>query len=123
MYKVRLNTRQRSAPPEVAARVSLQNASTLGWDRYVGRRGTIIGMRRPRSQHHDEPNQFARRQGGTAVVTCQRGHGVLDGPALPGLSANTAHHHQRRVSPTGLSAACKSMVFFKHRSAADKRYS
>ena len=73
MYKVRLNTRQRSAPPEVAARVSLQNASTLGWDRYVGRRGTIIGMRRPRSQHHDDPNQSARRQGGTAVVTRQRG--------------------------------------------------
>jgi transketolase len=45
MYKIRLNTRQRAAPPEVAARVSLQNASTVGWDRYVGRRGTNIGMR------------------------------------------------------------------------------
>lgn len=57
------------------------------------------------------------------LVTAYTPHGVLDGLAKPGLPANTAHHHQCRVSPTGLSAACKSMVFFKHRSAAGKRYS
>ena len=32
-------------PPEVAARVSVEAASPLGWERYVGQRGTIIGMR------------------------------------------------------------------------------
>ncbi|MDM0104939.1 transketolase [Variovorax sp. J22R24] len=32
-------------PPSVEARVSVEEASPLGWERYVGRRGTIIGMR------------------------------------------------------------------------------
>jgi transketolase len=31
-------------PPEVAARVSVEEASTLGWDRYVGPQGARIGM-------------------------------------------------------------------------------
>ena len=31
-------------PPEIAARVSVEQASVLGWDRYVGRMGAIIGM-------------------------------------------------------------------------------
>jgi transketolase len=31
-------------PPEITARVSIEEASTLGWDRYVGTRGRIIGM-------------------------------------------------------------------------------
>ncbi len=32
-------------PPEVTARVSVEQAATLGWERYVGTTGTIIGMR------------------------------------------------------------------------------
>ena len=32
-------------PPAVTARVSVEQASTFGWDRYVGLYGTIIGMR------------------------------------------------------------------------------
>ncbi|HEX7436180.1 MAG TPA: transketolase C-terminal domain-containing protein, partial [Caldimonas sp.] len=32
-------------PNDVAARVSVEAASPLGWERYVGRRGAIIGMR------------------------------------------------------------------------------
>ncbi|VTU19130.1 transketolase [Variovorax sp. PBL-E5] len=32
-------------PPGVAARVSVEAASPLGWERYVGQRGAIIGMR------------------------------------------------------------------------------
>ena len=32
-------------PPAVAARVSVEAAAMLGWERYVGRSGTIIGMR------------------------------------------------------------------------------
>ncbi len=31
-------------PPSVTARVSVEEASTLGWDRYVGLEGTKIGM-------------------------------------------------------------------------------
>ena len=32
-------------PPGVTARVSVEQASTLGWDRYVGLTGRSIGMR------------------------------------------------------------------------------
>jgi len=32
-------------PPEVTARVSVEQASTMGWDRYVGPKGRTIGMR------------------------------------------------------------------------------
>jgi transketolase len=31
-------------PPAVTARVSIEQASTLGWDRYVGPTGTMVGM-------------------------------------------------------------------------------
>jgi transketolase len=31
-------------PPSVTARVAIEQASTLGWDRYVGPNGTVIGM-------------------------------------------------------------------------------
>ncbi len=31
-------------PPEVTARVAIEEASTLGWERYVGATGTIVGM-------------------------------------------------------------------------------
>ena len=31
-------------PPEVTARVSVEQASTFGWERYVGPSGTMIGM-------------------------------------------------------------------------------
>ncbi|HXW75887.1 MAG TPA: transketolase [Candidatus Eremiobacteraceae bacterium] len=33
-------------PPAVTARVAVEAASTLGWERYVGDRGSIIGMHR-----------------------------------------------------------------------------
>jgi transketolase len=32
-------------PPKVTARVAVEQASTFGWERYVGTRGRIIGMR------------------------------------------------------------------------------
>ncbi|HKA67320.1 MAG TPA: transketolase C-terminal domain-containing protein, partial [Solirubrobacterales bacterium] len=32
-------------PPAVTARVAIEEASTLGWERYVGSDGAIIGMR------------------------------------------------------------------------------
>ena len=31
-------------PPDVEARVAVEQASTLGWDRYVGTRGAVVGM-------------------------------------------------------------------------------
>jgi transketolase len=31
-------------PPDVKARVAVEQASTLGWERYVGTSGRIIGM-------------------------------------------------------------------------------
>jgi transketolase len=31
-------------PPEITARIAIEQGSTLGWDRYVGSRGHIIGM-------------------------------------------------------------------------------
>jgi transketolase len=31
-------------PPSVKARIAIEQASTLGWDRYVGDGGAVIGM-------------------------------------------------------------------------------
>ena len=35
----------RVLPPQVTARVAVEQASTFGWERYVGRSGRIIGMK------------------------------------------------------------------------------
>jgi transketolase len=32
-------------PPDVTARVAIEQASTFGWERYIGTAGRIIGMR------------------------------------------------------------------------------
>ena len=37
-------SRKRS-PPQEGARISIEQASTLGWERYVGDSGRIIGMK------------------------------------------------------------------------------
>jgi transketolase len=36
--------RESVLPPAVKARISIEEASTLGWDRYVGSEGQVIGM-------------------------------------------------------------------------------
>ena len=36
--------RDQVLPPEITARVAVEQAAVLGWDRYAGPRGTIIGM-------------------------------------------------------------------------------
>ncbi|HTB23626.1 MAG TPA: transketolase [bacterium] len=36
--------RDKVLPPEVTARVAVEQASTLGWDRYVGLKGKVVGM-------------------------------------------------------------------------------
>ena len=38
------STATRSCRPRSTARISIEEASTLGWDRYVGPEGTMIGM-------------------------------------------------------------------------------
>jgi transketolase len=40
-----LEYRESVLPPDVTARVSVEEAATFGWDRYVGPQGTILGMR------------------------------------------------------------------------------
>jgi transketolase len=37
--------RESVLPPEVTARVAVEQGSVLGWDRYVGPRGEVIGMK------------------------------------------------------------------------------
>ena len=37
--------RDRVLPPSVSARVAIEQASTFGWERYVGNQGRIIGMK------------------------------------------------------------------------------
>src|SRR5271166_1441567 len=37
--------RDQVLPPSVRARVAVEEASTLGWDRYVGDGGAVVGMR------------------------------------------------------------------------------
>ena len=37
--------RERVLPSKVKARVAIEQASTFGWERYVGESGRIIGMR------------------------------------------------------------------------------
>jgi transketolase len=32
-------------PPSLVARVAVEQASTFGWERYIGRRGRMIGMK------------------------------------------------------------------------------
>jgi len=31
-------------PPDITARVAVEQGSTLGWERYVGPRGHVVGM-------------------------------------------------------------------------------
>jgi transketolase len=37
--------RDRVLPPEVTGRIAIEQASTFGWERYVGGRGRVIGMK------------------------------------------------------------------------------
>lgn len=36
--------REQVLPPEIAARIEVERASTFGWERYVEARGLVIGM-------------------------------------------------------------------------------
>lgn len=38
--------RQAVLPPQITARVAVEAAAKLGWERYVGRNGIIIGLER-----------------------------------------------------------------------------
>jgi transketolase len=43
--RARVMRETKDGPPNVTARVAVEEASTLGWERYVGRSGRIIGMK------------------------------------------------------------------------------
>jgi transketolase len=32
-------------PPSLVARIAVEQASTFGWERYIGKRGRMIGMK------------------------------------------------------------------------------
>ena len=36
--------RESVLPPQVSARIAIEQGSTLGWERYVGAAGRVIGM-------------------------------------------------------------------------------
>jgi transketolase len=36
--------REEVLPPAITARVAIEQASTLGWERYVGSAGAVVGM-------------------------------------------------------------------------------
>jgi transketolase len=38
------NYRKQVLPPKIAARVTVEAGAVIGWDRYAGPTGTIIGM-------------------------------------------------------------------------------
>lgn len=40
-----LEYRDKVFPPDVKARVAIEQASTFGWERYVGTTGEVIGMK------------------------------------------------------------------------------
>src|SRR5205823_2597716 len=40
------NYREEVLPPRVTARLAIEAAAPLGWERYVGPKGAVIGMRR-----------------------------------------------------------------------------
>jgi transketolase len=37
--------REQVLPDAIGARVAVEQAATIGWDRYVGRHGAVVGMR------------------------------------------------------------------------------
>jgi transketolase len=74
-------------PPEVTARVAVEQGSTLGWERWVGDRGTVIGMR-----------SFGASGPGAAV----REHFGFTAPAVAAaVRAVLAQERLVREGPTG----------------------
>ena len=69
--------RDQVLPPSVGARVSIEEASTLGWDRFVGPEGAKIGMHTFGSSAplKDVLNEF----GFTPEKIVERARALLDG--------------------------------------------
>ncbi len=62
-------------PPSVAARLAIEAASPLGWERYVGPKGAVIGMTRFGASAPYKV--LAEKFGFTATNVVQRAHEVL----------------------------------------------
>ena len=104
-------------PPAITARVSIEEASTLGWDRYVGPDGATIGMHTFGSSAplKDVQTKFGftpsgRRDG---ARECSSGRATDEAaldeadPAAPraGPEPVARQHHPRRCSTRGPSSA------------------
>jgi transketolase len=62
-------------PPEVTARLAIEAASPLGWDRYVGPKGAVIGLRRFGASAPSKV--LAEKFGFTAANVIERAHELL----------------------------------------------
>ena len=59
-------------PPNVKARVAVEQGSTLGWDRYVGAEGRVIGMPPSAPQHRSKSSRTNSDSSRTAWGRWQR---------------------------------------------------
>ena len=73
--------RDQVLPPSVKARVAIEQASTLGWDRYVGDGGAVVGMHTfgasaPLEAAVDEVRVHSRQGGRGDAALCRGAKGV-----------------------------------------------
>ena len=90
-------------PPKVKARVAVEQASTLGWERYVGTSGHVIGMKtfgasaplkELQRKFGFEPDRVWRRR-----RNCSEGNKVCTSPAkMSHGSASTSRNMGGRES-------------------------
>jgi transketolase len=76
--------REQVLPPAVDARIAIEQASTFGWERYVGARGRVIGMH---TFGASAPLKELERRFGFApdsIIAAARELIDLDAPASPG---------------------------------------
>jgi transketolase len=80
--------RDRVLPPGVKARVAVEQASTFGWERYIGASGVVIGMRtfgasaplkELQKRFGFEPDRVEAAAKET-LSTCRRDRAGKDGP-------------------------------------------
>ncbi len=74
--KQSLGYKEEVFPPEVTARLAIEAASPLGWERYVGPKGAVIGMTRFGASAPYKV--LAEKFGFTAAKVVQRAHELLD---------------------------------------------
>jgi transketolase len=63
-------------PPAVSARVAIEAGRTLGWERYVGERGSVVGVDRFGASAPGP--EVAARLGLTPETIVRRAHDILE---------------------------------------------